>query len=575
MTPKDLGVTLAKTAGFCPGVKKAIDCVLELAQKGRNPIYTLGPLIHNRQVIATLEEKNIRSIESLSEITSRSGVIVLRAHGITPAFEAEVRAFGMEVVDATCPLVKRVHRVIAEYADKGYDTVIVGDAGHAEVTGLLGYAKGRGVVVSGPEEAAALPEFERVNVVSQTTKEESVFLSAAEKIRARSGDCVISNTICQPTKDRQREIVELSKSVDLMVVVGGKHSANTARLAEICARLCPNAVHVESEDELTAELIRKATRIGITAGASTPSWMTDRVLSRARDMRRTLGQTSRDRLEQAWRIIIYSCAYTALSAVALEYACAGIQNLTLNPLLLWMTGLYVLSMHIVNRAAEKGVGSSDNIKMLLYGTHRKLMLSAGFVAGALALIAAALLGWKVFAVMLTVSLLGLLYPFRHFASKGEDELPGSKDIATALGWAAVTVVIPALFYEIPFSKAELFAALYAALVVFMRSVMLGISSVKTDLIIGKEHLYKAFGDKLTKNILLTLALCVTGLLLALTLHENHSTLAWALLAGNMYTLFCFGAYYFNRIPKTIHAETLVDGQFLVLGLSVFTALHFS
>lgn len=574
MPNKELGVTLAKTAGFCPGVKKAIDCVLDLAQKGRGPIYTLGPLIHNKQVIATLEEKNIRAIESLAEITDRSGVIVLRAHGVTPEFEAEVRALGMDVVDATCPLVKRVHRVIEEYASKGYDTVIIGDAGHAEVTGLLGYTRGRGTVISGPEEAEKLPPFDKVNVVSQTTKEESVFTAAAGIIKAKAGQCIISNTICQPTKDRQREIVELSERVDMMIVVGGKHSANTARLAEICARICPNTVHIESEDELDPALVRQARSIGITAGASTPSWMTDRVLSRTSDLRHSLGQSGLDLLEKAWRVFIFSSAYAALSAMALTYACTRIQGLEPDIRLLLIAGFYVLSMHIVNRASEKGVGSSDLMKVFLYRKHRSLMLGTGALSAVLALAVAAQLGLRVFAVMAIFSLLGLLYPFRHVASKGEDALPGSKDFVTALGWAAVTAFIPALFYSSPVSKAELFAVLYATLLVFMRSVMLGISAVKTDLIIGKEHLYKALGDSRTRAILLGLTIAITGLLFALTFYERHSRLAWALLAGNLYTLFCFSAYYRGKAPKTLQAETLIDGQFIVLGLAVYLAAHF-
>jgi len=160
------------------------------------------------------------------------------------------------------------------------------------------------------------------------------------------------------------------------------------------------------------------------------------------------------------------------------------------------------------------------------------------------------------------------------ASKGEDALPGSKDFVTALGWAAVTAFIPALFYSSPVSKAELFAVLYATLLVFMRSVMLGISAVKTDLIIGKEHLYKALGDSRTRAILLGLTIAITGLLFALTFYERHSRLAWALLAGNLYTLFCFSAYYRGKAPKTLQAETLIDGQFIVLGLAVYLAAHF-
>ncbi|MFA6583312.1 MAG: 4-hydroxy-3-methylbut-2-enyl diphosphate reductase [Elusimicrobiaceae bacterium] len=564
MSYKDTSVLLAKTSGFCPGVKKAIDSVLELAQKGRKPIYTLGPLIHNPQVIQMLEEKNIRAVKSLDEIKDTGGVIVLRAHGITPELEAKVRATNMEVVDATCPLVKRVQKVIEEYAGQGYHTVIVGDEGHAEVTGLMGYAKGNGTVVSGPEAARQLPRFEKVNVVSQTTQEEKIFSETAAVIKANAKICVISNTICQPTKARQSEIVELSQNVDLMIVVGGKHSANTTRLAELCSRLCPNTIHVESEDELNPAAVRAAENIGITAGASTPNWMTDRVLSRAVDIRKNISLASVGGLEKLWRTVIYSCVYTAFSAVALGYVCMKMQAIKPDLRFLALIWFYVLSMHIINRASEKGIGTSDSVKSFLYKKHRALMITIGLLAGAAALLTAAFLGRRVFTLMILFSIFGLLYPFRHFIRKGDDAFPGSKDIVTALGWTAVAVFVPAMFYGVHFSAIDIIAAVYASLLVFMRSVMLGISAVKTDFIIGKEHLCKALGDKAAKNIMLALAAAVTVLVLATAAWGWEPKMSAALLAGNVYMIIALIVYYKGTVPKTVYAETMLDGQFIFL-----------
>ena len=279
------GVTVAKSAGFCPGVKGAIDKVLELEASGKKPIYTLGPLIHNRQVTDMLAAKQITSVDTPAQAMDKSGVLVIRAHGITPAFRAEVMNSGMEVVDATCPLVKHAHEVISKYAEQGYSTVIVGDSGHAEVLGLLGSTQGKGVVVSGPEEAEKLPCFDKVNVVSQTTQKESVFLETAEIIKAKSNTCQISNTICHPTKLRQRETMELAKNADLVIVVGGKHSANTTRLALLCRELAPKVLHVETEAELTEQQVLEPKQIFITAGASTPNWVIDQVAAWVRQKR--------------------------------------------------------------------------------------------------------------------------------------------------------------------------------------------------------------------------------------------------------------------------------------------------
>jgi 4-hydroxy-3-methylbut-2-enyl diphosphate reductase len=266
-------------------VQKAIDRVRKLAQAGKGPVYTLGPLVHNSQVIARLEAEGIHAVASLAEVKGRKGVLVIRAHGVTPELEAEARRQGLEVVDATCPLVKRVHAAISQHAQRGFATVIVGDAGHAEVVGLLGYAGKDAFVVSGPEQARRLPRLEKVVVVAQTTQEEEVFRKTAAAVTLRAKTAVVCDTICKPSRDRQRETGELAAQVDLMIVVGAKHTANSARLTALCRRLCPGAVAVESEADLDAAAVRAARRIGVTAGASTPDWLSEGVLRKVSDLR--------------------------------------------------------------------------------------------------------------------------------------------------------------------------------------------------------------------------------------------------------------------------------------------------
>ena len=278
-------IIVAKSAGFCPGVKRAIECVLELESQGLKPIYTIGPLIHNKQVTDSLEEKGIKAIENLQEAKNKNGVLVIRAHGITPAFQKEIMNFGMKVVDATCPLVKKVHNVIEEYASQGYETVIVGDGEHAEVIGLMGYTQGKGRVVGSIEEANNLPNFEKVNIVSQTTQKEATFLEIANIIKQKAKICNISNTICQPTKQRQTETTKCAKDADLVVVVGGHHSANTARLAKLCSDLCKNVIHVETSIEIDPKIIINSKKIFITAGASTPIWLVEEVASYIKTLR--------------------------------------------------------------------------------------------------------------------------------------------------------------------------------------------------------------------------------------------------------------------------------------------------
>ena len=299
-----LGIKLAKTAGFCPGVKNAIDKALELAQSGKTPVYTLGQIIHNNHVIQMLEEKNIRAINDPAVLAGKTGVLIIRAHGVTPEIEKQLRSLKMEIIDATCPLVKKAQKVIHEYAVQGYSTVIVGDKGHVEVTGLLGYCEGRGYVAADPAEADSLPYFEKVNIVSQTTQEEKKFFETAERIRENSKESIISNTICMPTRERQKETVEMALSSDIMIVVGAKHSANTSRLAKLCSDLGVKTIHIEKEDELDPEKIADSGRIGVTAGASTPNWMTERVMKKLVQLREARGKTTLNPLKTAWEFII-------------------------------------------------------------------------------------------------------------------------------------------------------------------------------------------------------------------------------------------------------------------------------
>ena len=278
-------ITIASSAGFCPGVKNAIERVLQLAEHGKKPVYTVGPLIHNKQVTQMLEKKDIFTINNLNEAVDKKGTLVIRAHGITPEFQKQVFETGLEVVDCTCPLVKRAHNIIDEFAKKGYYTVIIGDAEHAEVIGLLGYTQGRGIVVADAEEAKKLPAYDKVNVVAQTTQKEQTFFKAAEVIKQKSKICQISNTICTPTKQRQKETLELAKNADIVIVVGGKHSANTARLAKLCGELCKKVLHVETAEQVQKEILEDTKNILITAGASTPDWIIQEVAKKVENIK--------------------------------------------------------------------------------------------------------------------------------------------------------------------------------------------------------------------------------------------------------------------------------------------------
>lgn len=551
---KEQDVTVAKSAGFCPGVKRAIDKVLELEAAGKKPVYTIGPLIHNKQVTDMLAAKQITSIDRPQDAADKSGVLVIRAHGITPQFQQEVQSCGMEVVDATCPLVKHAQNIIAQYAAQGYHTVIVGDGGHAEVIGLLGYTQGKGVVVSGPEEAARLPHFDKVNVVSQTTQKESVFYETAEEIKKHADECQISNTICQPTKDRQKETIELAQSADLVIVVGGRHSANTARLALLCKGLAPAVLHVETEDELEAAPVTHAKKIFITAGASTPNWVIDRVAARVRELRKPNATSRLSGLAgKIWRFLVRNCFYTAFAASALTYVCMRLEGVPADSRLLAFSWLFVYALTAFNRAAEAEPGQN-----------RRFLTAAAILSGLFATGTALLLDGGALTLCLLFLAAGFAYPFRHLLKLQMLSLPGTKDIVTALGWAFTCALLPAYEHGLLLRKASYLAIFYTILLVFMRSVTLGFTSANKDLIIGRESFYKAFGMKKTKWAVTLILLALTAALATLLTLTWKPALVEMLLIGHLYTVFIVIYYYSKSSTRSVKDETLIDGQFFVL-----------
>lgn len=560
---KEQDVTVAKSAGFCPGVKRAIDKVLELETAGKKPVYTIGPLIHNKQVTDMLAAKQITAINLPQDAADKSGVLVIRAHGITPEFQKDVETHGMEVVDATCPLVKHAQNIIAKFAAQGYHTVIVGDGGHAEVIGLLGYAQGRGTVVAGPEEAAKLPHFEKVNVVSQTTQKESDFYDTAEEIKKHADECQISNTICQPTKDRQKETVEQAQKADLVIVVGGKHSANTARLALLCKNLCPHVQHVETEDELETEEVIRAPKIFITAGASTPNWVIDRVAARVKELRKPGAKSVLyAAVKKTWRFLVQNAFYTAFAAAALACVCMRLEGIRPDWRLAAFAWLFVFAGTSFNRSTEAA-----------HAKDKKFLLCASFICAAGALGVSAWMGLKTFIPCAILLAAGFFYPFRRLPKFQLPDLPGTKDFVTALGWAFACAFLPAYQYGLLSRKATYLAVFYTLLLVFMRSVTLGFSSANKDMIIGRESFYKAFGIKKTKWAVALILAALTAALAVLWTLTWKPALVAMLLIGHLYTVFIVIYYYSKNATRSVKDETLVDGQFFVLwALSGLAAL---
>ena len=275
-------IIIAENAGFCFGVKRALDLAVRAAEEAAPPVHTLGALIHNPQEVARLEARGVHQVESLDDVPA--GTVLLSAHGVDPAVEEEARARNLQVIDATCPFVTRAHADIRKLAAEGYAVVILGDPGHREVAGLAARAEGKATILTGAAEAQALPFGGRYGLVVQTTQRPETLRDVAGVLAERSRELRVFNTICEATMKRQESAHDLAVEVEVMIVVGGRNSANTARLREICAATGTPTYHIETADELDPTWIANASRVGVTAGASTPDWIVEAVAARLREM---------------------------------------------------------------------------------------------------------------------------------------------------------------------------------------------------------------------------------------------------------------------------------------------------
>lgn len=262
-------IEIAAHAGVCYGVERALSMAADAATSAPAPVHTLGPLIHNPLVVKELEAQGVGLAETLDD--AASGSIIIRAHGVVPAVIEQARARDLTVLDATCPYVKRVHAAAEKLVREGYQLIVVGESGHPEVEGIMGHADGAARVVSCTDDLADLEISNRVGVVVQTTQTQATLAGVVSALLARASEVRVINTICSATQERQHAASELASRADVMIVVGGKNSGNTRRLAQICAERCERTHHVEDACEIDPAWFAGAGLIGITAGASTPS----------------------------------------------------------------------------------------------------------------------------------------------------------------------------------------------------------------------------------------------------------------------------------------------------------------
>lgn len=266
-------VVVAKSAGFCFGVRRAVDMVYAEAEKEKK-VYTLGPIIHNEQVVEDLEKKGVQVLHSVDDLKEgEDATVIIRSHGITKALYEKLAKKSVQIIDATCPFVKKIHTIVQTKKEEGYEIIVVGSRTHPEVEGICGWCDNQCTVIESVQEAekCTFEQTQKVCIVAQTTFNYKKFEDIVDIFSKKSYDTIVMNTICNATEERQTEAGTIARKSDAMIVIGGKHSSNTQKLYEICRAECENTHFIQTLDDLDLKLFKSFRSVGITAGASTPN----------------------------------------------------------------------------------------------------------------------------------------------------------------------------------------------------------------------------------------------------------------------------------------------------------------
>jgi (E)-4-hydroxy-3-methyl-but-2-enyl pyrophosphate reductase len=574
-----MGVKLAKTAGFCMGVKRAVDMVLEMAsKKGHETIYTYGPLIHNPQTIELLRQRGIVPLvhpEELDYIPPGS-MIVIRAHGIPPREKKNIEEKGFNVVDATCPKVTRVQSIIRKHASAGFTVLIVGDREHPEVNGLLGFAGDNGILVCSPEDINALPASKKICMVAQTTQNLHVYRKIVKKVKDKFPEAVIFDTICDSTEKRQTEIETLSAESDAVFIVGGKNSANTKRLYEIAAKTGIPTFHIETADEIKGMDLEPYRHIGVSAGASTPNWIINRVVDHL-NSRMGKREELLYHFFKIWVFAIRNDIYSAIGAGCLTFTALLMQGLPIKSSPIVAASLYVYAMHVLNRFINRQTSSISSFREESYLIHEKryLTLAAVSIVGALGV--SLTMGNLPFLVLLTISLLGILYNMRLLPAGSRftrlRDIPGSKNVSTAFAWATATAFVPQLEAGLPFNLGLFVAFSFASGIVFIRSAMSDILDIQRDRLIGRETLPVLIGEKKTLILLKIMSGGLLFLMLFAPSVGGVTSLAYFQLICIFYVWICFKLYGKRSAFSGVVLEGFLESSYIIAGISSLFWLH--
>lgn len=524
-------IEIGKYAGFCRGVKRAVDLTFACAREIKGPIFTDGPLIHNPQTLKLLEQHDVHTLPDEGDVARfQDRFAVVRAHGTTPERLAHLKKTAKKVKNFTCPDVARVQAMIRKHDKLGYSVVIFGKRSHPEVRGLLGFTRD-GHVVFDEGDVDSLPDLNRVLVVSQTTMAEEAFEAICAAIRARFDEVKTINTICDATRFRQQEVRNMAARNDCTLVIGGKDSSNTKRLFEI-ARSISRAHLISDVDDVRSLDFKGVKKLGVTAGASTPDWLIDEVI----DAVKRTSRTGIRRFFEAFMLFgLYSNLFVATGAAFLALAVADIISLPFSFDIALLVSLYYLSMSMLNCYTNRATLKIDQPSRFRFMVRFRFLYGGLFFASMAAVLGIAWVeGAAIFGLTLFSVALAIAYNVSFLPNQGETQrilflqrrdLQALKSVVISLAVTILLTGLPLLKVypnlgllfadsDSVFTRLGLYFSLYYVfLLMFTRQVLFEMKTAQTDRIAGVSSLI----NLISRRTIIILLIALPSLLLIIML----------------------------------------------------------
>jgi (E)-4-hydroxy-3-methyl-but-2-enyl pyrophosphate reductase len=505
-------IELSKNSGFCMGVKNAVLRIIGEINSSEEEIVVIGSLIHNPQTISILHKRGLKTIDDSESITGQT--VAIRTHGIPFEQLKQIKLNSRKFINLTCPRVARVQSIIRKYSRKGFFTVITGDRDHAEVKALKSYALSGVYVLSSSKDINKIPRADKYIVVSQTTFEAEIFENITSLLKGKFGErIIVFNTICDSTYNRQKDVRDAVKSgIDTIVVVGGKNSANTRRLAKMAGDFGIRTFHVETEEELDEKEFLNVRHMLVTAGASTPGWIINNVLEKLYDIKYKNGPPMANFLKNALEFAVRTNVISSIAAFFITLSGLAYGGNQPDYFLAIISSFYIFSMYTINNYMFiDSLKESNPYKYKLYIENMKILLPVSILFIILSVIIAFRYDFIILLIILGSYMLGITYSSGAVKSLIEkyhvniiEKTYNSKSIVTSIGWTIITVIMPLICYR---TDTLILISISAIIfcIVFFRNILLDLIAFQGDLIIGLETVPINIGMGKTKNMMIIIS----------------------------------------------------------------------